>query len=594
MHDLPQAATLRRFIRSLLLFLLAVATGGCAGAGRPPAWSQSTPVRQAPTNSVAARPPVSSTTRSKPPSDQRDKRGDENRALASASQADDTTSSPNEEEPERAPLVVRGQSPEYASGPANQPTPGSNEHWRYGIPAAAPSASRVQPAQYQYGPPQSGYAPLDTSPYATSPYAPPGSLLPASPASQPTAGQPGMGFAPPPVPNQPGGFILPQAPPSQLPSVFGPDANQMPGVDQLPEASTVPWDVIVEEARTGQFMIGVGVNSDAGVTGQVILDERNFDWTRVPTSLDDIVNGTAFRGAGQGFRMEAVPGTLVQRYLVSFTEPYLFDTQVSLNVSGFYFDRRYFDWDEQRLGGRLALGYRLTPDLSFTTALRMENVLIHRPRVRGVQELEEVLGNNALYSPRFSLTHDTRDVPFLPTEGHFFEISYEQVFGTFHYPRGEVDYRKYFLVTERPDGSGRHTLSYNMRVGISGSQTPVFENFFAGGFSTLRGFDFRGASPVNGNVRVGGEFRFLGSLEYMFPLTADDMIRGVVFCDFGTVEERVEVEWDDFRVAPGLGLRISIPALGPAPIALDFAVPIMREDTDEIENFSFFFGFGRS
>ena len=96
------------------------------------------------------------------------------------------------------------------------------------------------------------------------------------------------------------------------------------------------------------------------------------------------------------------------------------------------------------------------------------------------------------------------------------------------------------------------------------------------------------------SVRVGGEMRFLGSVEYMFPLTADDMIRGVEFCDFGTVEEKLHVEWDDFRVAPGLGLRISIPALGPAPIALDFAVPVAREDTDDIENFSFFCGFGRS
>jgi outer membrane protein insertion porin family len=46
-------------------------------------------------------------------------------------------------------------------------------------------------------------------------------------------------------------------------------------------------------------------------------------------------------------------------------------------------------------------------------------------------------------------------------------------------------------------------------------------------------------------------------------------------------------------VAPGFGLRISVPALGPAPIAVDLAVPVAREDTDDIQNFSFFFGFGR-
>ena len=52
---------------------------------------------------------------------------------------------------------------------------------------------------------------------------------------------------------------------------------------------------------------------------------------------------------------------------------------------------------------------------------------------------------------------------------------------------------------------------------------------------------------------VGGEMRFLGSLEYMMPLTADDMIKGVVFCDYGTVEENIEFNSDNFRVAVGTG-----------------------------------------
>ena len=91
----------------------------------------------------------------------------------------------------------------------------------------------------------------------------------------------------------------------------------------------------------------------------------------------------------------------------------------------------------------------------------------------------------------------------------------------------------------------------------------------------------------------GGEFMWINSLEYLFPITADDMLKGVVFCDYGTVEEKVEINAEDFRVALGAGLRISVPAMGPAPIALDFAVPIAREDTDRIQNFSFFVGFGR-
>ena len=128
---------------------------------------------------------------------------------------------------------------------------------------------------------------------------------------------------------------------------------------------------------------------------------------------------------------------------------------------------------------------------------------------------------------------------------------------------------------------------------MSGSQTPIFENFYAGGHSTLRGFDFRGASPQSGGVTIGGRLSLLGSLEYLFPITADDMLKGVLFCDYGTIEEDIDIEVDDYRVALGAGLRISVPAMGPAPIALDFAVPVAREDTDDIQNFSFHVGLSR-
>jgi outer membrane protein insertion porin family len=136
--------------------------------------------------------------------------------------------------------------------------------------------------------------------------------------------------------------ITPAYPGFMPPSNF-PDVNATP----------TPLDVFVEETRTGKFMFGVAVNSDAGVTAQITIDERNFDITKPPTSWDDFLNGTAWRGAGQGFRIEAQPGNQVQRYLVSFTDPYFLDTNISFSASGFYFDRNYFDWDESRYGGRL-------------------------------------------------------------------------------------------------------------------------------------------------------------------------------------------------------------------------------------------------
>ena len=164
---------------------------------------------------------------------------------------------------------------------------------------------------------------------------------------------------------------------------------------------------------------------------------------------------------------------------------------------------------------------------------------------------------------------------------------------TFSFPRATIDAAQHFLIHERPDGSGRHVLSLSTQVGFSGTDTPIFENFFAGGYSTLRGFRFRGASPQDMGTFVGGRFQFINSVEYMLPLTADDMLRAVAFCDFGTVEQNITITGQNFRVAPGVGLRIQVPALGPAPIALDLAVPVAHAPGDQIQNFSFFVGFAR-
>ena len=125
----------------------------------------------------------------------------------------------------------------------------------------------------------------------------------------------------------------------------------------------------------------------------------------------------------------------------------------------------------------------------------------------------------------------------------------------------------------------------------TGDDTPIFERYYAGGFQTFRGFAFRGVSPVQGNVKVGGNWMVLGGAEYMLPVTANEMIKTVAFTDFGTVTDKVSL--DNFRLSIGAGLRITVPAMGPVPIALDFAYPILQESFDRKQVFSFYVGINR-
>ena len=90
---------------------------------------------------------------------------------------------------------------------------------------------------------------------------------------------------------------------------------------------------------------------------------------------------------------------------------------------------------------------------------------------------------------------------------------------------------------------------------------------------------------------MGGDFLFLNSLEYQLPVTAGDNLYLVGFVDSGTVERTVEFK--DYRVSAGVGVRFTVPMLGPVPIALDFGFPIVRGEHDRQQTFSFWLGFFR-
>ncbi len=75
---------------------------------------------------------------------------------------------------------------------------------------------------------------------------------------------------------------------------------------------------------------------------------------------------------------------------------------------------------------------------------------------------------------------------------------------------------------------------------------------------------------------------------------AEENIRVVGFVDTGTVEDTEDsLSADRVRLTVGAGLRLTIPAMGPAPLAFDFGIPILSEDFDDERIFSFYVGISR-
>jgi outer membrane protein insertion porin family len=349
--------------------------------------------------------------------------------------------------------------------------------------------------------------------------------------------------------------------------------------------------VTVQEQPTGSLIFGFGVNSDAGLNGSIALNERNFDITKWPSSFEDLLSGRAFRGAGQEFRAEAVPGTQLQRYSVSWREPSVFDSPYGFGVSAYYYDRVYNEYTEARIGTRFTLDRRINQLWRFSETLRVEEVGVYNLAWYAPWDFQKSAGNNFQVGLRSAITRDSRDSYLRPTEGSLVEASIEQFGGTACFTQAIVEANKFFTVYERADGSGRQVLALRSTLGWSSDNTPVYERFYAGGYRSLRGFAFRGVGHYEefGLYNAGGNFEFLNSAEYQIPILANDQLYSVLFCDSGTVEQNLSIK--DYRVSIGTGLRIVVPMLGPVPIALDVGVPIVKGPEDHKQLFSFWVGF---
>lgn len=371
------------------------------------------------------------------------------------------------------------------------------------------------------------------------------------------------------------------------------DMEDPPTVEVLPSANDSPFKDIrvrVRETRTGMVALSANVNSDAGINGSVVVNQRNFDLFRLPTSFDDLWAGRAFRGGGQELRAEAMPGIIFQRYSLTWREPYLFDSQYGLTSSFYYFNRAFPEYIEDRFGTRMTVDYRFddSPIWRANVSARVEGVNVKDAPPWATPAITDDLGQSFLLGIRGGINRDTRDSFLLPSRGSVLDVGVEQVLGDYQFPIGTAEFTHYKTVMQQKDGSGKHIIANRTQLGVTSTDAPVFERFYAGGFRSLRGFTFRGVGPFENFLNVGGTFSFLNTHEYQIPLMASERLYMVGFVDHGTVESGVKIE--DYRVSVGFGFRVSVPAFGPLPIALDFAFPVVRGPYDNQQMFSFYVG----
>ena len=376
------------------------------------------------------------------------------------------------------------------------------------------------------------------------------------------------------------------------------DAEDPPTIEVVQstfDSSTKDIVVKVKETRTGQVGFQVGVNSNAGLNGTFSLNQRNFDLSRYPGRdggdfFDDLLGGKAFRGGGQEFRIQATPGTQFQRYEMTWRDPYFRDTRFGLTESFYYADRAYNEYNENRFGLRSTVDYRFddSPIWRASGSARVEGVGVNNVPNFASDAIARDAGKHFQVGLRAGLTRDTRDSYLMPTSGSNFDIGFEQILGDKSFPIGSAEITKFWTVHQARDGGWKGVLAARSQLSVTTTNAPVYERFFAGGFRSLRGFQFRGVGPFENTLNTGGSFAFLNTIEYQIPLVANEKLRFVTFVDHGTVDRNISL--DNYRVSVGVGLRLQVAAFGPLPIALDFGFPVVKGRDDQKQIFSFYVG----
>jgi len=349
--------------------------------------------------------------------------------------------------------------------------------------------------------------------------------------------------------------------------------------------------VDVKEKLTGQVGVGVGFSSQDMLFGTITITQPNFDWKNYKNW---------FTGGGQHFRIKGEFGIHRQDVILSFTEPYFLHEQLKGRKVAAGFDVYWKnnnalgpDLRIMRIGGDLRaatpismawiptvgkylgvikvegalageyirVGVDKSLDYDDTivgedTAWIMRRHVNKRGRVqkrmvplefeRYDKYLKKEKGSYAVLAPTITLTRDTRDALFLPTSGALTILKGRVGVGSTIYGLVEASHSQYFKLFElferKPNYvfSGSHVLLLRGSIGFASHNTPIFDRFFMGGSEEMRGFryGFVGPKDYSGDNPMGGNFKFMVSAEYIFPIwryNENISVHGAVWTDIGNV-----------------------------------------------------------
>ncbi len=381
------------------------------------------------------------------------------------------------------------------------------------------------------------------------------------------------------------------------------ETPQVPGTDDQ-----IDVNYSVEEQASGSITASVGFAQNAGLILGGSISQSNFLGTGNRVSLG--LNRSEYQSS----------------YNFGFVNPYWTPDGVSLGYNAFF---RETDYDElntdvssyavDSYGAGVSIGYPISDTSRLTYGLTIQSDSIST----GVYTVDEIFdfieeeGDSYLnLKASIGWSESTLNRGVLANRGHSQSLVFETTVPGSDLSFFKVDYRGQIF---KPL-SDTYTLRLHTQLGYgesygSTTELPFYENYYAGGFGSVRGFKDNTLGPrstpskgTNPGTLVdpdddplpfGGNVLVQGGVELLFPMPFvkdQRSLRTALFWDVGNVFDTScgstqtncsGIDAGELASSVGVGLTW-ITALG--PLSFSLAMPIVKPDDADTQVFQFSLG----
>lgn len=392
----------------------------------------------------------------------------------------------------------------------------------------------------------------------------------------------------------------------------------------------------VEEQPSGSSTIAAGYSQSGGVTFQFDVSQNNF--------------------LGTGKRVNAAFSRSETRevYNLGLVDPYFTVNGVSQSVNAYYRktkndDKNISNYVLDSYGASLSYGYPIDENQRLSAGVNIDNTTVRGGRYMSISNVKQLLDDGGsrdfnkgvsfkndytTYNAILGWSYSSLDRPVFPTSGMSHNVDLTIGLGDKSFQKAVYQGNIY-----KPFIKGSVLRGYG-RFGY-GNNLPFYENFYAGGYGSVRGYGASSLGPrsqgygyVANGMRtkrgevVGGNVLATFGAELILPLPFKgdwvDQVRPVIFVEGGQVFDTTDmknkvvdiasinadalkatndqgisiinqnnryvnlIEDDrDFRYSAGVGATWYTPI---GPLSISYAKPFNSKDSDETDKVQFQIG----